>query len=187
MQDVTELGVVMGNVADLLCGCLAGTPFGEPGFCGIYHNVPPDDLVCDNCPENGELIVWWERLYPYSVFAQPFSGPVATHDLRMAAALAVRLIRPCWPMAKSGPGGGTFPPRTQTETFALNLAIDATTIECCLLADMQSDASVLTGNNCASVITAPIMEVDRNRTGCAGMTARFTVSLGACCIPVPGS
>lgn len=188
MNDVTYLGEVMSNIAELLCDCLEGTPLGRPGFCGTYHNAPPDDASCDNCPENGELIVWWERLYPYSVFPQPFNGAVGMNELRMAAALAVRLIRPCWPMPQSGPGGGTFPSRTETETFALNLAIDASTIECCLLADMQSDdASVITGSNCASIITAPVMEVDRNRAGCAGATARFVVSLGSCCIPTPGS
>lgn len=177
----------MSNISDLLCGCLSGTPFGEPGFCGIYWSTPPDDLLCDNCPEGGALFVWLERMFTYRSFPVPWTQPVDGQSLRVAAAIAVRLIRPCWPVFKPGPGGGTFPAHTETETFALNLTIDASTVECCLLTDVMDGDSVITGGNCMGAVSLGTLEVDRNRAMCAGFTKRLTVDLGGCCVPVNGS
>lgn len=187
MNDVTHLGQVMSNTADLLCGCLAGTPFGEPGFCGVTWSTPVDDLICDNCPGNGALFVWMERMFPFRSFPVPWIQPASNEPLRVAATIAVRLIRPCWPMFQPGPAGGVFPPYAQTETFALNLAIDASTVECCLLTDVMGGDSVITGGPCAGAVSLGMLETDRNRAGCAGFTTRLTVDLQACCVPLNGS
>lgn len=190
MEALTDLGDLMLRTADALCLCLADTPNGAPNPCSVYWGQsPPDDFACD-CG-TGQLDVWFEGYTAVNVFPQQFNGPIASSvgPLRSMAAIAVRLTRPCWPMASAGPdGNANIPSREETEPLSLNLAIDATAVWCCLLSNLASDDGTpsITGGPC-SAVRMGLLVVDRNRGGCAGLTVRFQVDMGVCCVPPIGS
>lgn len=182
------------QLADLVCDCLESTEqegvtaTGRPGFCGCYWSVPPDDLDCGDCGTNGALFVWLERMSASSAnWPAPWPGPTSSSNgFTVPVALAVRLIRPCWPVVGQSGQFTPFPTRETTETAAINLNIDAATVFCCLLsAALDKDPASVFGQ-CGRV-TAPVLTPDNNRSACAGFTARMTVDLQQCCNPLTGS
>jgi hypothetical protein len=205
MDEPTDLANLLVGVVDLVCGCLettaqqnddgsAVTGTGRPGSCAVYWNTPPDDLDCGDCASNGGLYVWLESLAEtVDRWPAPWMGAVsaATAAFTMPAAIAVRLIRPCWPVVGGG-GTGTstltpFPARETTEARAVNLLIDAATVQCCLMSAIQERSASGPFGRCGRC-TPPTLRPDNNRGGCAGFTVRFIADLGACCgIPTEGT
>lgn len=185
MNDFGDLGVILGNTSDLVCSCLEETPNGAPGTCTVYWSTIPDDFDCD-CGAGGLLAVWVESMPVVNKWPNPYTGPVGNGiPLTLKADIAVRLVRPCWPGLKSSIAT-PVPTRSETEPPALDLTYDATRVMCCVLQDLMSSAPVITGGPCLQK-TVPVLTVDRNRSLCAGFTVRFSVGLGACCVPPEGS
>lgn len=191
MDSVTALSDLMAATADAVCACLeAETVNGAPGNCGLYWSTPPDDFLCDCADPGGSLDVWLEIMQPTNRFPAPYLQPIdsAIGPLGIMATINVRLTRPCWPVIESNPGGLTPPVRSTTDTPTLNLLIDASVVYCCLLNDFTaaSGESLITGGPCSNIALGALIP-DRNRSGCAGFTVKFTVNLGSCCIPAEAS
>lgn len=187
MNETTDLANLMVATADLVCDCLNGTLNGRPGFCGLYWSTPPDDFDCGDCGSNGALFVWLESLGPSLSWPNVHTGPVSnkTGPLRIRANLAVRLIRPCWPVIQNAGGQPLLPSRLDTEEAAVNVTTDAVTMYCCILTDLLDVNGEI--NGLCSAASMGLLTPDRNRSGCHGATVRFAVDLGSCCVPSAGS
>lgn len=188
MDSPLDLANLMVRTVDTLCECLGATTNGTPGTCSVYWNIPPDDLECGECGSRGFLIAWPELIFPTQKFPLPYQGQVGPHEVVTQAAvnIAVRLTRPCWPVVTRVANQPAFPKRDDMEEAAVNLAEDAATVFCCLLSNLADLNSTILGGACGRAKMGQLTP-DRNRAGCAGFTARFTVSLDSCCVTVPAS
>lgn len=190
MDSFSAPGDLLLAVVDACCACLdASSPLGAPGDCSVYwgQTAPPDDFFCD-CSAGGFLAVWSEGIFPSSQFPVPFTQSVksAVGSLQLVMPIAVRLVRPCWPVTQAGPSGtAVLPTRAETEPLSLNATMDMAILLCCVLGEFEAGADGIFGQ-CGNA-TAPKIVPDRNRGGCYGSSMRFAVSLGSCCIPPSGS
>lgn len=175
ISDVSYLPQLANRLLELGCACLADTPNGRPGDCGLYWTQPPADC-CD------AFSVWLGRMYVAKQFPIEWTGPAKCSDLTTVAPFGLTLYRNCWPVVEPDPFK-PFPPGEATTTAAADLMMDAVKLYCCVMGDLTAglDSTVLDGELLNVSIGG--LEPARPLGGCAGYT--FTVRIGLdvpCCL-----
>lgn len=182
-DDLGGIALLLHRTVEYALACLADTPRGAPGSSGVYHTAPPADC-CDS------ISVWLERIAPGggqvpapASFPNEFSG-LAKCGMYPIAHLGLRLWRPCWPILEDN-AFNPFPPVEATDATAIELAMDAMALFCCIMGDLQLDdgTSIIKGGTAGIDINASMGPITplRPQGGCAGWDIRFRIELDPCC------
>lgn len=140
------------------------------------------NILTGNCDF---LSIWLERIRPRVGFenAQYITGEkvwAKCGDIGGVADVALRLMRPCFPVAKDN-ATNPFPTATEMQAAAENLLIDVQVLRCCISASYC--AGLLFPDtpdaDCLELAIGDIVPAGP-RGGCAGWTLYFAIELDSC-------